>query len=444
MSLDSKVVWSEGMFLNPQHFQQQDRYFQRYVDGRCSAYGSYGWGLRELEIDAQLLKLGKISVVRAEGVFPDGTPFSFPGQDDPPAVLEVPPGTHNRVVHLAVPVNRPGAVEVSEEGGSRGLARYYASEQSVRDVTQEGGESIPMTVGKLRIRLLLDSDDPAGYACIGIMRIAESREDRNILLDDGFIPTVLDCRCAPKLPAFLTELAGLLHHRGESIAGRLADVRSGGTAEVSDYMMLQVINQHELLITHLGRLSGLHPLSFFMELLRVLGDLSLFFTKSRRPPQLPAYLHDDLEQSFTPLMAELRRGLSMVYEQTAIGLPLQEKRFGIRVAQIPDPTLYNSAVFVLAARANVAEEVLRSRLPAQIKVGSVERIRDLINQALPGIPLKTLPVAPRQIPFHAGFSYFELERNTPMWKELQHSGGLALHVGGDFPGLEFEFWAIRQ
>ncbi|WP_447531943.1 hypothetical protein, partial [Pseudomonas aeruginosa] len=30
MSLDSKVVWSEGMFLNPQHFQQQDRYIERY------------------------------------------------------------------------------------------------------------------------------------------------------------------------------------------------------------------------------------------------------------------------------------------------------------------------------------------------------------------------------------------------------------------------------
>lgn len=26
--LNSKVVWSEGIFITPQHFQQQERYFE--------------------------------------------------------------------------------------------------------------------------------------------------------------------------------------------------------------------------------------------------------------------------------------------------------------------------------------------------------------------------------------------------------------------------------
>ncbi len=81
--------------------------------------------------------------------------------------------------------------------------------------------------------------------------------------------------------------------------------------------------------------------------------------------------------------------------------------------------------------------------PAQVKIGSVEHIRNLVNSALPGIPLNSLPVAPRQIPFHAGFNYFELERGSEMWKQLERSGGLAMHIAGDFPGLELEFWAIR-
>ena len=33
---------------------------------------------------------------------------------------------------------------------------------------------------------------------------------------------------------------------------------------------------------------------------------------------------------------------------------------------------------------------------------------------------------------------------SEFWKELQNSGGFAFHVGGDFPGLELELWAIRQ
>lgn len=35
MSWNNRVVWSEGMFLRPQHFQQHDRYLETLVDGRC-------------------------------------------------------------------------------------------------------------------------------------------------------------------------------------------------------------------------------------------------------------------------------------------------------------------------------------------------------------------------------------------------------------------------
>jgi type VI secretion system protein ImpJ len=87
---------------------------------------------------------------------------------------------------------------------------------------------------------------------------------------------------------------------------------------------------------------------------------------------------------------------------------------------------------------------LRARFPTQVKIGTVERIRDLVNLQLPGVAMRPLAVAPRQIPYHAGFTYFELEtRGSDMWKQLEASGGMAMHVAGDFPGLEIEFWAIR-
>jgi type VI secretion system protein ImpJ len=54
-----------------------------------------------------------------------------------------------------------------------------------------------------------------------------------------------------------------------------------------------------------------------------------------------------------------------------------------------------------------------------------------------------MPVAPRQIPFHAGFVYFELDQSNELWAQLQNSGGIALHLAGEFPGLSLEFWAIR-
>ena len=111
---------------------------------------------------------------------------------------------------------------------------------------------------------------------------------------------------------------------------------------------------------------------------------------------------------------------------------------------IPDIELQRTASFVLAVNAQMPGEALRARFPTQVKICPAERFRELVDRQLPGILLRPLPVAPRQIPFHAGFTYFELEtRGNELWKQLETSGGLAMHVAGDFPGLAMEFWAIR-
>ena len=49
----------------------------------------------------------------------------------------------------------------------------------------------------------------------------ERRADQRVVLDERFIPTVMDARAAPVLATFMTELQGLLHQRGEALAGRI-------------------------------------------------------------------------------------------------------------------------------------------------------------------------------------------------------------------------------
>jgi type VI secretion system protein ImpJ len=80
----------------------------------------------------------------------------------------------------------------------------------------------------------------------------------------------------------------------------------------------------------------------------------------------------------------------------------------------------------------------------QLKLGPVEKIRDLVNLQLPGVPVLPLPVAPRQIPYHAGFVYFELDQSHDLWAQLKTSGGIAMHLPDDFPGLGLELWAVRS
>ena len=45
MSENNRVIWSEGLFLRPQHFQQHDRYLDELIVGRFAAGKSYLWGI---------------------------------------------------------------------------------------------------------------------------------------------------------------------------------------------------------------------------------------------------------------------------------------------------------------------------------------------------------------------------------------------------------------
>jgi type VI secretion system protein ImpJ len=443
MSANNKVVWSEGLFLQAQHFQQQDRYFERLVEARCHALAPHSWGFTDVEVERDLLSIGKFALRRAAGVFPDGTPFRMPDDDPLPAPVDIGTQARDQIVYLAIPVRRPDAQEIDRIAGADGLARHEIREREARDATSGSATPVVVEVGALRTRLMLASDVTAAYACVPLAHIVERRTDNQVVLEERFIPTVLYSRAANRLATFCTELVGLLHQRGEALGSRAAATGRGAAAEIADFLMLQAINRYEPLLAHQADAGVMHPEELFRVFVGAAGELATFTTPSKRPPPLAPYRHERLRESFEPVMAALRASLSAVLEQAAIPIPIEAKKFGIHVAAVADRTLYTTAVFILAARADLPAEELRRRFPAQLKLGPVERIRDLVNLQLPGVPVHPVPVAPRQIPFHAGFVYFELDQSNELWDQLKASGGVAMHVAGEFPGLALEFWAIR-
>lgn len=444
MSANNKVVWSEGMFLRPQHFQQQDRYLEQLVEARTGSLGPYTWGIVELAIDSEPLAMGKISLSRVSAIYPDGTPMLAPENEHLPEVLDVPVNTRDEVVYLCIPMKRPGNQESIRDQDDFPQARYQASNFDVRNSASSSGEAARIQVGKLRTCLKLGSDDLSGYAAIGIARIRERQPEKPVELDTDYIAPLLNAESSAVIKSYIEEVKGLLDHRGSALGHRLSDSGRSGSAEIADYLLLQVINRFEPLLKQLTAQPRLHPHSLYMELLQLAGELATFTTAGKRPPQIPYYAHENLQQSYAGLFSALRQSLSTVLEQTAIAMDLVQRKFGIYVAPITDPSLVKTASFVIAAKADMPGDLLRSRFPGQAKVAPVEAIRELISAQLPGLLLRPLPVAPRQIPYHAGFTYFELERTGELWQTMQRSGGFAVHLGAEFLALNMELWAIRN
>ena len=106
MSAHNRVIWSDGLFLQPQHFQQQERYFERFMEARCQGLVPHSWGFTEIEFEADLLSIGKVALRRLAGVFPDGTPFRMPDDDPLPKPLDIGTDARDQLLFLAVPLRR--------------------------------------------------------------------------------------------------------------------------------------------------------------------------------------------------------------------------------------------------------------------------------------------------------------------------------------------------
>ncbi len=445
MSWDNKVLWTEGLFLQPHHFQQADRYCEALVAGLAGRVAPYAWGVSQLEIDEAALKVGQVAVTACAGLTPDGAVFRVPRADTHPPALVVPEGIKDCVVYLSVPQRREGAAEVDLSGAEQSASRLRPAEIEVTDSMAQAGKPVTIGVGKMRLQFALEVDDLADRLLIPIARVIEVRPDREVVLDRGFIPSCTDIRAAPVLQSFLRELEGLLGHRMKALAGRLSESGPAkGAAEISDFLLLMTVNRALPVIRHQLCLENYHPAQAFRDCAALAGELATFMTPEKHPPEFPPYRHDRLTQSFAPLIRALRQYLSAVLEQTATPIPLEERKYGISVGIIADRKLVTGAGFVLAADADIPAEELRRHFAGQVKIGPVEEIRQLVNSALPGIGLRPLPVAPRQIPYHAGVVYFELDPDSAHWGRMTTSGGIAVHVSGAYPGLKMELWAIRH
>ncbi|MRS99341.1 type VI secretion system baseplate subunit TssK [Ralstonia pickettii] len=447
MSWYNKVVWSEGLFLRPQLFQQQERYLEHFAHKRAAALSPFFWGFHHLAIDAEALALGKLVVSGAAGIFQDGTPFDAPAHAKLPAPLALRHEHLNQIIYLAVPIRTPNAEETSFEDALDSLARYRSFEEDLLDANSIGQGPKLVQLGDLRLRLMPEKELTESWLGMPLAKVTEIRADGSARLDAGLIPPVNVYTASALLQTWLAEVHGLLRLRATSMAERLtaSTTRGGDAAEISEYLILQLFNRAEPVLEHMLAAKADSPEALYVQLTALAGELSTFVrTATRRPnPDYPAYRHDEPHTCIKPVMDDLRFLLNVVLERGAQRIELRDQQHGIRLAVLDPAEFERFNTFVLAVGAQLPSDVLQQQFPAQAKVGPAERLAELIRSHLPGIPLQAMPVPPRQIPFNAGQVYFELPQDHPLWAQVQRYGGLALHVAGYFPELRLELWGVR-
>ncbi|EMB9228755.1 TPA: type VI secretion system baseplate subunit TssK [Vibrio harveyi] len=437
----SHTAWCEGMFLRPQHFQQSERAIEHEFKGLNRFQQPYNWGVYQVRINPNSLKEGVVEIEKLEAILPDMTLIELQNVNEvlPPLLVEK--GTQNTLVKVVVAsssLKEKTIADVSEGV----VSRYVLNDLDVIDV-QTGQDEERIQVASLNVALKVSNDNLSGFVELPILKIKEVTAEGAILLDEEYTPPHLNVLKDQAMLACLKNVTGMTKIRADVVSQRLVQGKAASASAV-DFIMLQMLNRYETILRHLGQLEQVHPLEFVTLLRGYVGELSTFSSKNKRAPLLIDYEHSNLTSTISELNQVLSQYLSVVLDQTANKLPLEVRQLGIRVTPLPDKRLLESSQFVLAVKADTSTDEIRRLVPAQLKLGPAEQIRDLINNQINGINVAPLNVVPRQIPYQTGYVYFEVIKKGPFWVRLQESGGIALQLSGQFPNSDIELWSINQ
>ncbi len=441
MSWFSKVAWREGLFLQPQHLQQSDRYLEKLVQARTAVMTPYPWGLIDLKIDRDLAQQGRIGLRTAVGIMPDGTPFEAPGSGPLPTPVAVPDDAAGLLIWLTLPDAAMNGQDVSGSA-SNAATRYVIEAETVADNAASSRVEQTIEVAVPRLELALRKTPKPGYQCIPVGRINEVR-DGVVSIDDTVPPTGLVLTVHPAYEGYLSRVIGWMEAKLEGLARFASDPSSGGGMQASDYLMLMVLNRELPILRHYRHSGKIHPERLYEKLISIAGELATFDQGERQAADYAAYNHDDAKASFSPPVQDIQRLLARDVGR-AVRLPLKEVRPGSFAALVNDRNLFGQATFVVEVSSGLPLTQVQQQFPQLCKVGPSTRMKEIINNNLPGVPLMHLPNPPRQIRVVASNVYFLVDKSTELWREFSVAPAIGMHFAGNWPDLKLELWAIPE
>src|SRR5436309_5470652 len=162
----SKVVWFEGMYLAPHHFQAQTQSFEDLIQFSTTNLWFEPYGLVGFELDADALRNGKVGLVHARGILSDGLAFHMPDSDPVPPpryIAELfPPTMESTVVYLAVPSRRTDGPNILlDPQAEQDHVRFAAEVRSLHD-DNTSRDDRSVQVARKNFAFLLDFEVRAG------------------------------------------------------------------------------------------------------------------------------------------------------------------------------------------------------------------------------------------------------------------------------------------
>lgn len=449
MSRHQAVVWSEGLLLTPQHFQQWDRANHHLVAERLRAAQAFEWGLTQLEVDREALKNGRIAILSARGVLPDGTAVAAPDDDPLPAAREI--GGHfearqeSMIMHLGVPAFRPGRAMIAQGSSSDGVAPRYVTDTLDLPDANTGLDERPVVTARRNLRILFPHEALGDHDAVPFAEVVRAGENA-FALRDTYVPPCL----ALGASEFLMKQVRAEYEVLIQKSSHLSDKRRqrGGFADFADtdaasFWMLGTVNAAIPLLGHYLQNPRVHPEEVYRTLASVVGQLCTVSAEIH-PKDFPAYDHLALGRTFTQIHDWLGKVIQPDTTDKSMRIDLAREDSSLYVGKAIDPrALEAGATMFLGVKADAEEQRLINEVPYKVKIASRDKIDYLIANALRGVVVSYTRTTPSALPIKANYLYYQLDTQGDAFETVRGAKNIAIFLPPDYPGMTVELLGLR-
>jgi len=423
------VAWLEGMFLRPQHLQQQTEYLEGRLHDQLRMLDPYHWGVKSIELDEEALSDHRVEIRALSAVLLDGTLVRYPGN----ATLETrefPASAQSIDVYVGLKLERPGEASAAHEDEGRRDVRFQIRSEAVGDLHRGGPSAeVDFLVPNLRVFLSGEDLDLQQHEAVRVARIvASGQKARPFVTATDFAPPLLAVQACPPLIEELARVLSLLEARIRVISGRTTTV---SIADLPRLWMRYTLARMAPLLRQLLAAESTAPYPLYTALVELAGALGTFRLTERA--SFPLYDHTDPFPGFQVLLDQIKADLEEALPVRFRELQLQFDRNAYVTKDLSQELSNLRNQFYLGVKSSLSKDELLEHVKQAAKVASEQWIAIMIRDNLSGLPLEQLPGPPTDIAAETGFEFWRLElrgkENEKGYARVRDSGSLAVSLG---------------
>ena len=445
----SKLLWGEGLFLRPQHFQRQDAYHEWRLNEVSTALHPYAWGVRQCKVDVDALVTGVLRFTELRLIFPDGELYSAPQEDELPAPVSldsIAAGSTDLVFHAALAPMRSNGSNCSLHSAGPDASLRFAQHDLPAPDWFTGAASSALSVLRPCVRMLAQTEPRQHVVSVPVCRLRRSATG-SFELDTRFVPPAVSIAAAPSLHAMLRNLLDILHAKVEALYGlhrepsrHVIEFRSG---DIASFWLLHTASSAFAALSHYQHHPALHPERLFERLLELAGGL-MTFSRSVQLSDLPAYQHTSLGPCFSRLDGIVRDLLETVISTKYFSIALEEVKPSFHHGRLDSEQISATTLLYLGVQSTLPATDVVEIVPMRFKIGAPDDVDKLVLSAMSGVRLSHAPQVPAAIPVRPGACYFAVEPRGPLYERMLAGKTITLYAPTGISDLRLELFALNS